>query len=439
MREPFRLLHNCTAVLTDAVLLQLIILTASLGGSRGQVLFLFPVWLAAGLVCTAVNRVLLLRGIPVPALAAVNAALFAAALALLFTTAQTLEGPLGYLLGIGLPVISQGRAIYHAWASPRLQTQITRLDGALACTAWAFLLSAGNISAGGLTLWLPVLIALNVICAVALRVSAGDEEGALLLRAPVRGMLFAGGTAAVLILLVLLLTHFLGGGSKSAVSGFFRAVTAAWLTLWHGIESFFRWLVSLFPNQGPAELPLPTAETAGSVWAPDTASQSMFPLLPVLAAILAAAAAGALIVLIVRLRRVRLHLESHTTPGQRSERAVRSRRTGSLARRWNALLAAVRFRLLAFRHRSTPAGLLVWLEHWGKRHKQPRGGGETIRAYLLRLDGGASLLPLADVLDAQYYGPGGTLTARQCRRIRRDFLRCRRRQRPPQATLGGGV
>ena len=61
MREPFRLLHNCTAVLTDAVLLQLIILTASLGGSRGQVLFLFPVWLAAGLVCTAVNRFLLLR------------------------------------------------------------------------------------------------------------------------------------------------------------------------------------------------------------------------------------------------------------------------------------------------------------------------------------------------------------------------------------------
>lgn len=146
-------------------------------------------------------------------------------------------------------------------------------------------------------------------------------------------------------------------------------------------------------------------------------------LLPFAAALIGAAAVVGLIVLLLRLRKVSLRTGGRTVSRRRGA-VTRARRAGLLGRRWRALLEELHFRLLALRYASTPAGLLVRLEAWGKRRKTPRGPGEPVRAYLLRLDPEGELLPLADALDARFYGPGGsTLSPAQCRALRARFLR----------------
>ena len=99
-----------------------------------------------------------------------------------------------------------------------------------------------------------------------------------------------------------------------------------------------------------------------------------------------------------------------------------------------ALLFRLRFRLAFALRRSSPTGLLVWLERWGARHHAPRGRGETYRAYLGRLsalpgpaeDGALppALKALADCLDGQYFAGRRTpLPAGAAAAIRRGFSR----------------
>ena len=419
-----KVLCTCTAAATDAAVLSLLMITVSIGGSRGRVEPLPLLWMVLAAGCALLNLLLFRHGVPVPALAAVNSGYYALTLALFLTLFPLVEGPFGYLMTVAFPIVSTGRAVYHAWHTPALQTQLTRIDGTLACIVWALLLAGGEHPAGLLPGSLGVLLILHAVCAVALRVSgpAGEGASAPLVGAPVRGVLFSAGVVAVLTALVLGLTRLLGGGSKAAVSAFFEGIKAVFQALWGALDAFFGWLFSLFP-QVEADTP-PPISAAPPPSAADPAGEVMAGLLPFAAALIGAAAAVGLIVLLLRLRRVSLRAGGKTVL-RRGGPVTRARRTGLLGRRWRALLEELRFRLLALRYASTPAGLLVRLEQWGRRRKLPRGRGESVRAYLLRLDPEGDLLPLADALDARFYGPpgGSTLTPAQCRALRLRFLR----------------
>lgn len=420
-----KILCACTAAASDAAVLSLLMITVSIGGSRGRVEPLPLLWIALTAGCAILNLLLFRRGVPVPALAAVNGGYYALTLALFLTLFPLVEGPFGYLTTVAFPMISTGRAIYHAWHTPTLQTQLTRIDGTLACIAWALLLADGEHSAALLPGSLAVLLVLHAVCAVALRVGdpAGEDASVPLVGAPVRGALFSAGMIAALTALVLGLTRLLGGGSRTAVSAFFQGVKTLFQALWGALDAFFGWLFSLFPQTGADTLPPVSAAPLPST-AADPAGEGMAGLLPFAVVLVCAAAAAGLIVLLLRLRKVSLRTGVGTAPRRRSA-VTRARRAGLLGRRWRALLEELRFRLLALRYASTPAGLLVRLEHWGTRRKTPRGRGEPVRAYLLRLAPEGELLPLADALDAAFYGPPGgcTLTPAQCRALRARFFR----------------
>lgn len=419
-----KVLCACTAAASDAAILSLLMITVSIGGSRGQAQPLPLLWIALAAGSAAVNLLLFRRGIPVPALAAVNGGLYALTLVLFFLLFPLVEGPFGYLMTITFPAISAGRAIYHAWHTPALQTQLTRIDITLACIAWSLLLAGAEHAMELLTGSLAVLLVLHGVCAVALRVGdpEGEEDSAPLVGAPVRGVLFSAGVVAALIALVLGLTRALGDSSRTAVSTFFQGVKTLFQAIWMALDAFFGWLFSLFPQTGGDTLPPVSAAPLPSP-AADPTGEGMAGLLPFAAALIGAAAVVGLIVLLLRLRKVSLRTGGRTVSRRRGA-VTRARRAGLLGRRWRALLEELHFRLLALRYASTPAGLLVRLEAWGKRRKTPRGPGEPVRAYLLRLDPEGELLPLADALDARFYGPGGsTLSPAQCRALRARFLR----------------
>ena len=424
MRRGIRALCGLAASFTDVAALSLVMQAASIGGNRGAVAFRIEIWFAFALAAVVWNQFLLRRGTQIPALVLWNGGFYAAALVVLIRTALVLEGPLGWILAIGLPAVSSGRAFYHAWSPPALSAQLLRVDGALACGACLLLLREGT-GAKDLLWVIPPLVALNVVCAVALRVCPEEGKGTVLWGAPLRGALFSGGLAAALAVLVLGLTRWLGGGSRAAVSAFFQGIKYLWLTFWGTVDRFFGWLAGLFPQEGSVELPPP--ETApSSVPVPELSGEAMAPMLPLFAALLAIAAAAVLVVLAVRLRRVRLRVQAQSVPWA-SGPVIRLRKAGLLRRRWAAFWAELRFCLMARRYANTPAGLLVWLERWGRRHKEPRRPGETIRAYLRRLDGSGGLDALAGALEAQFYGPcDGGLTGQQCRRLRRSFRRNKR-------------
>ncbi len=85
--------------------------------------------------------------------------------------------------------------------------------------------------------------------------------------------------------------------------------------------------------------------------------------------------------------------------------------------------------------RSTPVGLLIWLERRMALRRKPRRLGETSRMFLLRT---ADLLPdcteelhrLADCLDRHYFGSGDSLTLQEVTAMRRK-LRCSLAHRSP--------
>ena len=202
--------------------------------------------------------------------------------------------------------------------------------------------------------------------------------------------------------------------------------------MWGAFDRFFHWLASLFPapDVGPVQPPEQIGETGGA--GTDLTPVQVDPgLLWALGIALAAAVLLLAVVLLVRARRVRLR---RAAAPRRGSRAAAVRAEGALRRRLDELLFRLRFRLAFALRRSSPTGLLVWLERWGARHHAPRGRGETYRAYLGRLsalpgpaeDGALppALKALADCLDGQYFAGRRTpLPAGAAAAIRRGFSR----------------
>ena len=246
------------------------------------------------------------------------------------------------------------------------------------------------------------LLLLAFLAALAGAAAERAGEGRELSVGPAAGGIALSALAAALCLaLALGLTAHFSESARALARAAARGIWTALTALGRVLERFFVWFFSLFPT--PEALP---EETVGSGAAPaaseaeELAASSPL-LLTVLLVLLAAALLALLFALLRRAGRFRLKTAA-LVGGAGVSRRIRRQRP--LAGAFRRLAAALRFRFLAFRHRNTPAGLLLRLERRASRAGIPRRRGESCRAFVCRLAPDGCLDPLADAFDRQFYG-----------------------------------
>ena len=391
-------------------------------------LAVLPLFLLGALLFLAA-RLLLERGAAVPVLAAVSAALTGAGLAAVLRL-SFLPGPASAAFAVFLVLAAAGIALYTAFQPVTVPRLLVQSDVLALCALWACLLeAAGALTAGDLLPFLAGVLG-NLACLLALRTFGGNWE--VVYGSLIRGGLLSLGLLAVIAGALVLFVRLFAGASRTALGVLLDGAAALGRGVWGAFDRFFQWLASLFPapDVGPVQPPEQIGGGGGAD--SDLTPVQVDPgLLWALGIALAAAVLLLAVVLLVRARRVRLR---RAAAPRRGSRAAAVRAEGALRRRLDELLFRLRFRLAFALRRSSPTGLLVWLERWGARHHAPRGRGETYRAYLGRLsalpgpaeDGALppALKALADCLDGQYFAGRRTpLPAGAAAAIRRGFSR----------------
>ena len=387
-----------------------------------------PLFLLGALLFLAA-RLLLERGVAVPVLAVTAVLLTGVGLAAVVRL-SFLPGPASAAFAVFLVLASAGISLYAVFQPVTVSRLLVQSDVLTLCTLWACLLeAAGSLTAGDLLPFLAGVLG-NLACLLALRTFGGNRE--VVYGSLIRGGLLSLGLLAVIAGALVLFVRLFAGASRTALGVLLDGAAALGRGVWGAFDRFFHWLASLFPapDVGPVQPPEQIGETGGA--GTDLTPVQVDPgLLWALGIALAAAVLLLAVVLLVRARRVRLR---RAAAPRRDSRAAAVRAEGALRRRLDELLFRLRFRLAFALRRSSPTGLLVWLERWGARHHAPRGRGETYRAYLGRLsalpgpaeDGALppALKALADCLDGQYFAGRRTpLPAGAAAAIRRGFSR----------------
>ena len=387
-----------------------------------------PLFLLGALLFLAA-RLLLERGVAVPVLAVTAVLLTGAGLAAVLRL-SFLPGPASAAFAVFLALAAAVLSLYTAFQPVTVPRLLVQSDVLVLCALWACLLeTAGSLTAGDLLFFLAGVLG-NLACLLALRTFGGNRE--VVYGSLIRGGLLSLGLLAVIAGALVLFVRLFAGASRTALGVLLDGAAALGRGVWGAFDRFFHWLASLFPapDVGPVQPPEQIGETGGA--GTDLTQVQVDPgLLWALGIALAAAVLLLAVVLLVRARRVRLR---RAAAPRRDSRAAAVRAEGALRRRLDELLFRLRFRLAFALRRSSPTGLLVWLERWGARHHAPRGRGETYRAYLGRLsalpgpaeDGALppALKALADCLDGQYFAGRRTpLPAGAAAAIRRGFSR----------------
>ena len=274
-------------------------------------------------------------------------------------------------------------------------------------------------------------ILLNLIAMVRIRSghtrvdpqSSPSQKGRFLLVLLLAAM---GGLAATLCILLtdsasLLLSRFTEWGFsllRSAANAFDRML---------------RWLLSLLPEQHMNSALLEEAESQAPGGAADWGSFDT-PLL--FYAMLGATVLLILAALIWLWRNGGFHL---ITFRSRTTTQMTRQRPGLrelLLQVWRHFRRAVSFRITYLKMRNTAPGLLVWLEREMRSRHLERKPGETLCAFLLRIQlllpsCRESLARLADSLDQHYFGIGHTLPADEIAAMRKQ-LRAELHQHHPE-------
>ena len=370
------------------------------------------------LLCTTVYavffRLLLRRPRGAQLLTALTVLLIAAAAYAFWRIAGKPTG-IGHLLALTLGAgMAAGLSLYHCLHRPTIMQHLSHLDGQILLLFVMLLFGeAHEVLPGDTGLSIAVLL-LDAAACVGLRMSDGDgaDSGDAL-----RASLLALGAALILALLILLAMAVFSR-SGTVTGAVLHGIGAALSACWSAIERFVGWLASLFARSGEASVPLELDTVSGEIAADYSGAQIRLPVSPTVVfavvCVLVLAAAFA----VARLLR---HERAAAAGGKTTSAAgVRiRRRSGVIGRMWARFCAAVRFRWTAFVRRDTPGGVLVWLERRSRR-TCPRGTGESMRAFLRRLDPAGGLEELADALDREYYGgKARTMSPRRCRELRR--------------------
>lgn len=383
-----------------------------LGDGWGVHLFWLLLCAAA---CSLVFAVLLKKPRSTPVLTAVTAGLFLAVMAVLLLASET---PLrfGYVLVLAVGGgMAAGVSLHACLHRPPVMRHLTHLD-VLILVLLAVLLVREALAIDGATVALMTAVLLiDAAGAVGLRMSDGDSgslEGRSAFRASMVALASAAGVALLIGLLTLLFSR-----SGALTDGVLRGIGGFFASLGGVLERFFRRLAALLHREERFEA-IELEELPSTAGLEGTSGGTELSLnitaLGIALAVLAIAAAAAVTLL---LRKKRFSRGTKTVPAASDTGIRRTSVSGGL---WRRLRADLAFRWRAFVRRDTPAGLLVRLERMGKRAHAPRQTGETMRAFIARMDASGGLDELSDALDREYYGGGKrTLSARRCRELRR--------------------
>ncbi len=354
-------------------------------------------------------------------LAGLTAALAVLSLAV-YIAVSTAPMSFGYVVVLAAGAgMTAGLPLYWCLHRPEPHTHLTHLD-VLLMSMLVVLLCREAMDIDGLTVaFMTAVLLMDTAAAVGLRMTGPDGSGS---EDAGRAAAVALGAAALAAGAVWALTAlFSRSGSVTAavlrgLGRFFRAVGGA-------VEDFFRWLAALLYRPETYEtLTLPEDMPSLAQAELETGGMDLTVNTAVLGAVLTALALGAVVLAAVLLRRRRVRRGTNAA-APASYDTVRRRR---LDRRLGRRKEALRLWWLALRQGSrTPAGLLVRLERQAARRHAPRGGGETMRAFIARMDSRGTLTELADALDGEYYGGRGrTLSVRQCRALGKKIRRLER-------------
>lgn len=379
---------------------------------RGWGLHLFWILLCTA-VCSVIFTLVLRKPRGVPLLTVVTGILFAAVLAVFILASKT-PMKFGYVfvlaVGAGMAV---GIPLNYAINRPLMHKHLMRLDVLiLALTGLMLCWKALGIDISTVALMVVVLF-MDAAAAVGLRMTeggTGDSENAF--KATLVALGGAVGLAAVIGGLVAVFSRSgeVTGVVLRGIGAFFRMIGKAF-------ERFFAWLASLVRvKKDYGELPL---EEMGSM--PEiemTATQSELSFDPaVLGILLCVLVLAAVVFLLVYLRKKTVVRGTKSVSA--SSNVVVRRKSGTPNTWWKRLKAALRFRWIAFVHRNTPGGVLIYAEQRAKKHRVPRQTGESMRQFLRRMDAVGGLDSLADALEQEYYGGlVRTMSARSCREMR---------------------
>ena len=371
-----------------------------------------------GGVCAAVFALVMQKPRTVPVLTALTGALFLGGMALFILASRTTVGfGYGLVLAVGAGMAA-GLPLHFCLHRPGIYGHLTHLD-VLICVLLVLLVCQKPMELDGATVGLTAAVLfLDAASAVGLRMTgAGGEDGGDVAKA---SLVALGGAAGVAALTGLLTAVFSRSGSVTGAV--FHAVGRFFAAIGRGIEGFFQWLAQLLyrPEQYeaiPLEGELPSvAEAELQGGGMDLALDPVAVGVGIAVLVIAAA----VVIAVLGRKRVlrRGTAEDPVSAGHTVRRRVER---PSL---WRRLMEALRFRWTVFRHRNTPAGLLMRLERRGRRRKTPRQTGETMRAFIRRMDPSGGLEPLADALDREYYGgQGRAMPPRECRALGRTIRR----------------
>lgn len=430
MRDRAGFLAVCADSLTEMCLYYAAAGILIMGRRWGVHLFWLLLWAA---LCCAVFALYLKKSRPFPALAALTAVLGLAGLGLFALASAT---PLGFGYGFVLAVgagMAVGLPLYFTLHRPKVLAHLTQLDVLIGAMLLMLLIrDAMGVDTGTIALTALALL-LDAAAAVGLRMSEGGgtesgsaesggaESGGAESGSAFKASMVALVSAAVLALVIGLLS-LLFSRSGSVTGGLLHGIGAFFSSIGSGVEGLVGRLAALLAREEHfealdpgAELPsVAEAELSGGGMDLSVNTTVLGIALCALAVMIAAA-----LVLLMRKRR----MAAGTAELAADTEAGVLRTGGTAGVLWQRLRQAIAFRWTAFVRRDTPAGLLVLLERRGARARSPRGTGETMRAFLGRMDPEGGLKELADALDRQYYGGGGGLSPRRCREMRKYIRR----------------
>lgn len=386
---------------------------------RGWGLHLFWLLLCAA-VCAFIFAALLKRPRGVPLLTAVTGGLVLALLGVFLLASRT-PPRFGYVfmlcIGAGM---AAGLPLYYCLHRPQVMRHLNHLEVLILAVLGLLLAKAAlGIDNATVALMLAVLL-MDAAAAVGLRMSDGESESDK--DSAFKATLVALAGAVGLALLIGLMT-WIFSRSGDVTGSILYGMGAFFASIGRTVERFFEWFADRVYRRetfDAVELDTAPPSVAGAELAQDGAELSInTTAVGVVLVVLVIAAAAAAAVLLRRRRVGRREVSASVSGG-----AVVRRSGGGMDILWRRLCAALRFRWTAFVNRDTPGGVLLFLERTGRRLRRPRQPGETMRAFVRRMDPSGGLEELSTALDREYYGgASGTLGAKRCRELRRYIRR----------------
>lgn len=340
-----------------------------------------------------------------------------------------LYGRFSGLVGILIAMVMWAYTYFRCYSLAVTPPSTERVMGAFELSAVMLMIGLFFFGTRKLPLTELTLLAVTAVvtlAALVLRRTAGSPEGR---GAALRGSLLmmaaaaAFGGAAVLF-----------GGAvpfvKNCVTGLWSGVARLGVWLFQCLETFMRWLVSLFPEQELGDVSI--EDMAGDIMFNGAVEETALADRELVVTLIAAAV---LLVIAFVAGWFLFHGRDRLSRTKVGGSGAGGRRERGLAAGLRALLERLRqslvYRVGRVLHRNTAPGLFAWLEERSVRRRSPRRPEESCREFLDRIvpdypGGEEALAELADGLDRWYFAGEDVLDGDRAAELRRVLRRAAR-------------